>query len=91
MCKAESSSVCSIFRIFGVPLRQKPKLNFNSMKKAFSTLVGLLPLLVPQTASAQSDALLSDKDSQRIMKIATQTSRLHYEAATEAGFKMDHC
>ena len=61
------------------------------MKKFLLILVGLWALLAPQTASAQSDAPISEKDSLRIVKIATQTSRLHHEAATEVGFKMDHC
>lgn len=61
------------------------------MKKFLLILAGLLALFAPQTASAQADVPISEKDSLRIVKIATQTSRLHYEAATEVGFKMDHC
>ena len=61
------------------------------MKTFLSVLVGLLGMLVPQMANAQSEIPIPEKDSLRIVNIATQVSRLHYEAATEVGFKMDHC
>lgn len=46
---------------------------------------------IPQSAIAQSDTPIPEKDSLRIVKICTQLSKFHYEVATEIGFKMDGC